>query len=46
LTLIADDTGSSMAAALAPSLLPNLAAALLVEAARRRELEAEAAGPA
>jgi hypothetical protein len=44
LTLFGDDEGSSMCAALAPPLIPTLAEALLVEAARRRELEAEAAG--
>jgi hypothetical protein len=39
LTLIAD-TGSSMTAQLAPSLVPDLVAALLAEMARRREDEA------
>jgi hypothetical protein len=40
LTLIADNTGSWIAAALAPSLIPSLAALLAEAASRRRELEA------
>jgi hypothetical protein len=39
LTLIAAE-GSSMCAALAPALIPDLAELLLAETARRRELEA------